>query len=84
MRDDEHEGDGPISLGQGEAKHKAASGKAIEVLIADGRVPIWIPISCIHDDSEVYDLGHTGKVIVKRWWADDHGLSDVSKKGKRR
>ena len=29
----------------------------------------WIPKSCIHDDSEVYAIGHSGKLIVKSWFA---------------
>lgn len=36
----------------------------------------WVPKSCIHDDSEVFDGedNSTGTLIVKRWWAEKEGL----------
>jgi hypothetical protein len=30
----------------------------------------WVPLSVIHDDSEVYADGHTGKLVVHRWFAE--------------
>ncbi len=50
----------------------AATGKAILVNVEGERV--WIPQSQIHDDSEVYGLGHTGTLIVSRWIAEQKGL----------
>jgi hypothetical protein len=29
----------------------------------------WFPKSVIHDDSTVYEVGHTGELVVKRWFA---------------
>jgi hypothetical protein len=34
------------------------------------------PFSVIHDDSEVFEPGQVGKVVVQEWWADKQGLSD--------
>lgn len=36
---------------------------------------VWIPKTCLHDDSEVYEKGHKGKLIVKAWWAAREGLA---------
>ena len=33
----------------------------------------WWPKSVIHDDSEVYDLGHEGRLVVKHWAAVKRG-----------
>lgn len=32
-------------------------------------IPFWVPKSVIHDDSEVYEKGGEGKLVVKTWWA---------------
>jgi hypothetical protein len=29
----------------------------------------WIPRSVISDDSEVYERGHVGKLVVRKWFA---------------
>lgn len=34
---------------------------------------VWIPKSCIHDDSEVWKGGQDGEVIVVMWWARRQG-----------
>jgi len=34
----------------------------------------WIPQSVITSDSEVYELGHKGRLVVKRWFAEKEGL----------
>lgn len=36
----------------------------------------WVPLSQVHDDSEVYQLGDRGKLIVSNWLADERGWSD--------
>ena len=33
-----------------------------------------IPKSVLHDDSEVYESGTEGELIVMRWWAQKEGL----------
>jgi hypothetical protein len=34
----------------------------------------WIPTSQIHDDSEVYEAGTEGTLIIPRWLAVKQGL----------
>ncbi len=33
----------------------------------------WIPKSCVHDDSEVYQENQAGLLVVKRWKAEKEG-----------
>ncbi len=33
-----------------------------------------IPVSLIHDDSEVWKPGQTGKLILPEWWCIKEGL----------
>lgn len=47
---------------------------AMAVLVRRGGRELWIPQSCIHEDSEVYGEGHTGKLVVFEWWARTKGL----------
>ena len=35
---------------------------------------LWVPKSQIHDDSEVWEVGHEGKLVVTEWWAMQKGL----------
>lgn len=37
----------------------------------------WVPQSAVHDNSEVYKMGHHGKLIVKSWWAKKQGWEDI-------
>lgn len=69
-----------VSLGNGKALAKSRTGLALHVEFAHERR--WIPNSVLHDDSEVYLVGHEGNVVVNEWWADKEGLSDVKKKGR--
>jgi hypothetical protein len=39
-------------------------------------IPFWIPKECLHDDSEVYDRGHEGKLVVKMYKAISMGWTD--------
>lgn len=61
----------PSYLGVVQAVEKETP-KAILVRITlEGRqVERWIPKSVIHDDSEVWKLGHFGKLYVEQWWAE--------------
>jgi len=34
---------------------------------------VWVPKSVVDDDSEVFERGHTGNLVVAEWWADKHG-----------
>jgi len=48
--------------------------KALLVEIPDLGDEIWIPKSCVHDDSEVYREDDRGTLAVVQWWADQEGL----------
>lgn len=65
----------PVALGQ--AKIIRKSDKAICVRI--GKDEHWIPLSVLHDDSEVFfndddDYGDEGELVVKAWFAEKEGL----------
>jgi hypothetical protein len=46
---------------------------AILVVMDDGKEH-WIPKSQVHDDSEVYEKGGEGKLIISQWIAEEKGL----------
>ena len=48
--------------------------KALLVRLASGATH-WIPKSVVHDNSEVYQDGHTGKLVVKGWFAEKDGIA---------
>lgn len=50
----------------------AVSTQAIKVELDTGDLK-WVPRSVIHDDSEVYERGHSGTMLLKLWWAQSHG-----------
>jgi len=57
-----------------EAKCTKETEKAILVEakdLPDGQA--WIPKSVIDDDSEVYEKGHEGTLVVKSWFAEREG-----------
>ena len=62
----------PVSLGKVHAKH--FTDKAVLVEFPDGDEQ-WVPLSQIHDDSEVYDEAHCdGELVVTQWFAEKEGL----------
>lgn len=38
------------------------------------RREVWIPRSQITDDSEVFEVGDTGELVITSWFADREGL----------
>lgn len=58
----------------GEGKCIRATARAILVKLETGEEE-WIPKSCVHDNSEVWDEGQEGTVVVKTWWAEQAGLA---------
>jgi hypothetical protein len=69
FRDDDS-GNEPHALGDGKIMRE--TDKAVLVRIGDKE--IWVPKSCIHDDSEAHSLeANEGTVVVKRWWAEKNG-----------
>ena len=61
----------PHSLGQGEAIRETDA--AVLVMVEDLDEEVWIPKSQIHDDSEVWEDGHVGEVVVSEWLAGKQG-----------
>jgi len=63
---EDDEGSEPAYLGQARVLYVTAN--ALLCLLKDRKY--WIPISVIHDDSEVYQKGDEGRLEVKSWWVD--------------
>lgn len=64
------DGSEPVTLGDGKITRETA--KAVLAKIGDQE--IWVPKSCIHDDSEAFDMENAeGTIVVKRWWAEKEG-----------
>lgn len=50
---------------------ESESGKALFVEAPEfGDKQLCIPKSVVHDDSEVYDVGHEGTMLIARWFAE--------------
>jgi hypothetical protein len=67
--------DDGVSLGEGLVK--AVTKQSILVYTEDFGEE-WIPLSQIHDDSELYDnakRGDEGELVVTQWLADKRGWS---------
>lgn len=61
----------------GYAAAKRATNKALLVELRDGLradEEVWIPLSQIHDDSEVWGAGDEGELVVTSWFAEKEGL----------
>jgi len=43
------------------------------ILVSRLGVETWIPKSVISDESEVFEEGGTGTLLVKSWWAEKEG-----------
>ena len=52
-----------------------ATDKAILCEHDDWDDPIWFPLSQVDDDSEVYQEGDAGKLVVTEWIAEQKGLA---------
>ena len=55
-------------------KAKHDSGKALLVTVPDLDDELWIPHSQIEDDSEVYQKGDEGTLIITDWLAGKLGI----------
>lgn len=58
----------------------SSSGKAMKVIVSETGEEVWIPISLIVYDGEdacdVSEVGDSGTLVVKRWFAVKEGLVD--------
>lgn len=74
------EGQEGVTIGEGECERETDRALLVELGgpkdSFGGRTvrELWIPKSVIHDDSEVFEAGTSGAVIVFRWWAEKEGL----------
>ena len=55
-----------------DAKCERETSRAI-LVSHDDLGELWIPKSCVHDDSEVFGDGDLGDLVVKSWWAEKQG-----------
>lgn len=62
-------GELPVSMGQ--AKVTRETPKAILVVL--GNKEVWVPQAAVHDDSEIWRQGQTGKLVVCSWFARARG-----------
>jgi hypothetical protein len=67
----DHENDEPVQFDGAVVQH--ATQLALKVLLPGGKT-LWVPQAVITEDSEVYALGHSGRLEVKGWWARKEGL----------
>lgn len=51
-----------------------ATAKAILVTNPDWPDGRWVPLSVVHDDSDVYEPGTDGTLVVAAWWGRKEGL----------
>jgi hypothetical protein len=56
----------------GEAAVVGETSKALRMVI-DGIGKLWVPKSQIHANSEVYESGHAGTLVVTDWFARKQG-----------
>jgi len=49
------------------------SGEALKLEPKAGGAVFWVPKSVIHEDSEVYQAGGEGNLVVYEWFAIDRG-----------
>lgn len=63
-----------VTIDDAVCKKEAPSGKAILVEI-DG-TDYWIPNSQVLDDSEVWQEGQSGRLVITDYIADEKGLDD--------
>jgi hypothetical protein len=48
--------------------------RALLVRLDDG-AEHWVPKSVVHGDSEVYESGHEGTLVLEEWFAVREGLA---------
>ena len=56
-----------------DAKALVVTPKALLCRLADER-EVWVPLSVITDDSEVWRYGDEGELVVRSWFARKEGL----------
>lgn len=60
----------------GHAKVKRETAAAILVVLEDeGGREVWFPKSHVDDESEVWEAGQEGELVVSDWIAEEKGLA---------
>jgi len=54
-----------------------ATAKALLFRTAGPGIGTWIPLECVHDDSEVWRAGDRGTMLVKRWYVEKQGWTEA-------
>jgi hypothetical protein len=54
-------------------KHRTEKAILVEAPELSNGEPTWIPLICVHDDSEVHLKGDEGVLLIKRQFAEDKG-----------
>lgn len=66
----------PVKVPAAKALDETPNG-ALVVLVGRGRV--FIPKSLIDDDSEVWEVGQEGELVIPTWLANEKGLKGEAK-----
>lgn len=71
-RSETQERDGEATVAFPAVRCIRQTSKAI-LCVLEGK-EVWFPQSHVHADSEVYQQGHKGKLVVSEWIAKEKGL----------
>lgn len=52
---------------------ESQSGKALFVDAPEFDEELCVPRSVVHEDSEVFEVGHEGTLLIARWFAEQKG-----------
>lgn len=68
--------DDTVEIKDVECIAESKNGKSI-LCVIDGEEK-WVPKHdrVLHDDSEVYEKGHKGTLVLLKWWAKKEGLTE--------
>lgn len=61
-----------VKVGQARVVHE--TDRAILVELEEMQENRWIPKSCVHDDSEAWQEGDEGELVLHEWFARKEGL----------
>jgi len=74
-RHERNDDDDEVSFDDAQATGETEAALCVELSTRKGPIEVWFPKSQISDDSEVYALGHKGKLVVTRWIAEQKELA---------
>lgn len=65
--------EGGVSLGDALCLNTSKKGALFKIYSFKSDLAVWIPQSCIHDDSEVWKKGQRGDLVIMEWFAEKKG-----------